>query len=50
VLIFAAPGHSSEFFEELSNEVRSLPDDLEKVPGIGLRHGIEMMPAAPPTR
>jgi hypothetical protein len=45
VLIFAAPGHSSEFFEELNQEVRSLPDDLEKVPEIGLRHGIEMMPA-----
>jgi quercetin dioxygenase-like cupin family protein len=45
VLIFAAPGHSSEFFEEVNNQVRSLPDDLKKVPEIGLRHGIEMMPA-----
>jgi quercetin dioxygenase-like cupin family protein len=45
VLIFAAPGHSSEFFEELNNEVRTVPDDLGKVPEIGLRHGIEMMPA-----
>jgi hypothetical protein len=44
VLIFAAPGHSSEFFEELNSEVRSLPDDLKKVPDIGLRHGIEIMP------
>ncbi len=43
VLIFAAPGHSSEFFEELNSEVRSLPDDLEKIPAIGLRHGIEIM-------
>jgi quercetin dioxygenase-like cupin family protein len=45
VLIFAAPGHSSEFFEELNSEVRSLPDDLKKVPDIGLRHGIEIMPS-----
>jgi len=45
VLIFAAPGHSSEFFEDLNSEVRNLPDDLQKVPEIGLRHGIEMMPA-----
>lgn len=45
VLIFAAPGHSSEFFEELNSEVRNLPDDLQKVPEIGRRHGIEMMPA-----
>ena len=44
VLIFAAPGHSSEFFEELNKEVRRLPDDLIKVPEIGLRHGIEFMP------
>ena len=47
VLIFAAPGHSSEFFEELNSEVRSLPEDLKKLPTIGLRHGIEMMPAEP---
>ena len=45
VLIFAQPGHSSEFFEDLNSEVRNLPDDLEKVPEIGLRHRIEMMPA-----
>ena len=46
VLIFAAPAHASEFFEEVNEEVRSLPDDLQKIPGIGLRHGIEFMPAA----
>ena len=44
VLIFAQPGHSSEFFEDLNSEVRNLPDDLQKVPEIGLRHQIEMMP------
>lgn len=43
VLIFAAPGHSSEFFEELNSEVRNLPEDLGKVPEIGLRHRIEIM-------
>ena len=46
VLIFAAPAHASEFFEEVSTEVRNLPDDLRKIPEIGLRHGIEFMPAA----
>ena len=46
VLIFAAPAHASEFFEEVSAEVRNLPDDLRKIPEIGLRHGIEFMPAA----
>ena len=44
VLIFAQPGHSSEFFEELNEEVRQLPDDLEKMPEIALRHQIEIMP------
>jgi uncharacterized cupin superfamily protein len=45
VLIFAAPAHGSEFFVELNSEVRSIPDDLVKIPQIGLRHGIEFMPA-----
>src|ERR1043165_6799147 len=27
VLIFAAPAHGSEFFQELSREIRSLPED-----------------------
>ena len=46
VLIFAAPAHGSEFFEELSDEVRVVPQDLAKVPEIGSRHGIEFMSAA----
>jgi quercetin dioxygenase-like cupin family protein len=45
VLIFAQPGHSSEFFEQLNDEVRCLPEDLDKLPEIASRHGIEMMPA-----
>jgi quercetin dioxygenase-like cupin family protein len=45
VLIFAAPAHASEFFEEVNQEVRVLPEDLAKIPGIGLRHGIEFIPA-----
>jgi len=48
VLIFAAPAHASEFFEELNSDVRNLPDDLKKIPQIGLRHGIEFMPAGAP--
>lgn len=45
VLIFAAPAHASEFFEEVNREVRTLPEDLAKVPEIGERHGIHFMPA-----
>jgi mannose-6-phosphate isomerase-like protein (cupin superfamily) len=46
VLIFAAPAHGSEFFRELNEEVRSLPEDGAKIPQIGERHGIHFMPAA----
>jgi mannose-6-phosphate isomerase-like protein (cupin superfamily) len=46
VLIFAAPAHGSEFFQELTREVRSLPEDGAKIPLIGERHGIQFMPVA----
>ena len=45
VLIFAAPAHGSEFFHELNDEIRSLPEDASKIPQIGERHGIHFMPA-----
>ena len=44
VLIFAVPAHSSAFFKDVNEEVRSVPDDLAKVPEIGRRHGIEFLP------
>ena len=45
VLIFAAPAHGSEFFHQISEQVRKTPDDLAKIPEIGRQHGIEFMPA-----
>jgi hypothetical protein len=45
VLIFAAPAHGSEFFRELNDEIRNLPEDGAKIPEIGERHGIHFMPA-----
>ena len=48
VLIFAAPAHGSEFFHELSDEIRSLPEDGAKMPEIGERHGIYFMPPSAP--
>ena len=45
VLIFAAPAHGSEFFHELNDEVRSLPEDASKIRQIGERHGIHFMTA-----
>ena len=44
VLIFAAPAHGSEFFHELNEEVRALPEDASKIPEIGERHGVHFMP------
>ena len=49
VLIFAAPAHGSEFFQELDQAVRSLPEHGAKIPEIGERHGIHFMPAKEPT-
>jgi quercetin dioxygenase-like cupin family protein len=46
VLFFAAPAHGSEFFQEVSDEVRRVPEDLSKIPQIGQRHGIEFMPVS----
>jgi quercetin dioxygenase-like cupin family protein len=46
VLIFAAPAHGSEFFRELNDEVRRVPEDLSKIPEIGQRHGIEFIAAS----
>jgi hypothetical protein len=48
VLIFAAPAHGSEFFHELNDEVRTVPDDLGKIPQIGERHGIHFVPGPVP--
>jgi quercetin dioxygenase-like cupin family protein len=47
VLIFASPAHGSEFFSELSSEIRRLPDDASKIPAIGERHGIHFLPTDP---
>jgi mannose-6-phosphate isomerase-like protein (cupin superfamily) len=48
VLIFAAPAHSSAFFDDVNHEVRKLPEDLAAIPSIGQRHGIEFIPASDP--
>ena len=46
VLIFAAPAHSSAFFEDVNREIQKMPGDLKKMPEIGQRHGIEFIAAA----
>jgi quercetin dioxygenase-like cupin family protein len=44
VLIFDAPSTAEGFFRDAAREVRELPGDLGKVPGIGARHGIAFAP------
>lgn len=48
VLIFAAPAHGSEFFEELSRMTRNLPEDASRISEIGERHGVHFIPARKP--
>lgn len=43
VVIFDAPAHAESFFKEVDRDVKA-PDDMAKVPGIGLRNGIRFAP------
>ena len=40
VIAFESPSHSHLFFEEIHRTIRSIPEDLSKVPAIGLRHQV----------
>lgn len=44
VLILDAPAHAAGFFREVDREVRQMPEDGAKVPGIGEKHGIHFLP------
>jgi quercetin dioxygenase-like cupin family protein len=44
VVILDAPAHAAGFFEQVDREVRQLPQDGAKVPGIGRQHGIHFLP------
>jgi quercetin dioxygenase-like cupin family protein len=44
VLVFDAPATAEGFFREASREVVNYPEDLAKVPEIGLKHGMRFMP------
>ncbi|MCD6735210.1 MAG: cupin domain-containing protein [Burkholderiaceae bacterium] len=48
MLIFDAPAHAEGFFRDAEREVREMPRDLAKVPGIGSRHRIRFMPPGAP--
>ncbi len=40
LIAFESPSHSHSFFQEIHDTVRKIPDDLEKMPGIGERHKV----------
>ena len=46
VLVLDAPATAEAFFRDASREVKNIPQDLAKVPEIGLRHNIQFRPPA----
>jgi quercetin dioxygenase-like cupin family protein len=44
MLILDTPAHAEGFFVDAAREVKAIPQDLPKVPGIGERHGIHFLP------
>ena len=46
VLVFDAPATAEGFFREASREVKNIPDDLVKIPEIGLRHNLRFQAPA----
>lgn len=46
LLVFDAPAAAEGFFRDAAAEVRTMPDDLRKVPEIGARHKLRFLPPA----
>jgi quercetin dioxygenase-like cupin family protein len=46
VLVFDAPATAEGFFRDVDHEVRSYPQDLVKIPEIGLRHNLRFQAPA----
>jgi quercetin dioxygenase-like cupin family protein len=43
MLIFDAPAHAEAFFKDVDREVKEIPGDLPKLPGIGARHELHFL-------
>jgi quercetin dioxygenase-like cupin family protein len=43
MIILDTPAHAESFFREVDREVKEMPRDMEKVPGIGERHDIHFV-------
>ena len=46
VLVFDAPATAEGFFRDANREVKNIPDDLAKIPEIGLRHNLRFQAPA----
>lgn len=46
MLVFDVPAHAETFFKALHREVRTIPDDLHKMPALATEHGIRFLPPA----
>lgn len=44
VLVLDAPATAGKFFRDVAREVKDLPQDLSKVPAIGMRHELRFRP------
>jgi len=40
LIAFESPGYAQDFFQEINDTIRVLPDDLGKMPAIGDRHQV----------
>jgi quercetin dioxygenase-like cupin family protein len=44
MIAFESPSHSHKFFQEINENIQSMPEDLEKMLDIGERHKVTFMP------
>lgn len=45
MLVFQTPADAGDFFREVAREVTRIPQDLQRIPEIGARHGVRFPPA-----
>lgn len=43
MIAFESPSHSHQFFKEIHNTVKRVPEDLNKMPAIGERHQVSFI-------
>ncbi|WP_133470131.1 cupin domain-containing protein [Paraglaciecola marina] len=43
MILFDSPSHSQAFFQEINDTIKSIPQDLQKMPAIGDRHKVSFL-------